>query len=323
MILKLIQLVPENTKIDFFGHRFYAMFASLIIIGGSLLCVAVKGLNFGIDFTGGTVIEIQVKEDPNLSALRTELNELGLGDVSLQEFGEKRDLMIRLPQQEGGPEEQQAAINKVQESLNSHFGEGQVDFRRTEFVGPQVGDELKKDGLLAIIFAIMAIMGYIWIRFEWQYGVGSLLALIHDVVGIIGLFSLTQMHFDLSTLAAILLVAGYSINETVIIFDRIRENMRRFKKMPMPEIINLSINNTLPRTVMTSGSTILALLALWLFGGEVIRSFTSALFFGILIGTHSSYFVSSQALFYLKLRPDTALDKEEDGEEADAAPTKA
>lgn len=320
MILKLIQLVPENTKIDFFGHRFYAMFASLVIIGGSLLCVGVKGLNFGIDFTGGTVIEIQVQVDPDLTKLRTDLNVLELGDISIQEFGEKRDLMIRLPQQEGGPEAQQAAINTVQTSLAQHFGEGKVEFRRTEFVGPQVGEELKKDGFFAVLFAILAIMGYIWIRFEWQYGIGSLLALIHDVVGILGLFALTQMHFDLSTLAAILLVAGYSINETVIIFDRIRENMRRFKKMPMPEIINLSINNTLPRTVMTSGSTILAILALWLFGGEVIRSFTSALFFGILIGTHSSYFVSSQALFYLKLRPDTSA-KDEDADEA--APSQA
>ncbi len=306
MILKLIQLVPEGTKIDFFGHRFYAMFASLIIIGGSLLCLGVKGLNFGIDFTGGTVLEIQVQADPDLAKLRTELNGLELGDISIQEFGEKRDLMVRLPQQDGGPEQQQAAIQKVQQNLTTHFGEGKIEFRRVEFVGPQVGEELKKDGFLAILFAILAIMGYIWIRFEWQYGIGSLLALIHDVVGILGLFSLTQMHFDLSTLAAILLVAGYSINETVIIFDRIRENMRKFKKTRMPDIINLSINQTLPRTVMTSGSTILAIFALWMFGGEVIRSFTSALFVGILIGTHSSYFVSSQALFYLKLRPDTA-----------------
>ncbi len=317
MILKLIQLVPEGTKIDFFGHRFYAMLASFVIIVGSFSCLAVKGLNFGIDFTGGTLIEIQVQADPDLAKLRSELNALEMGDISLQEFGDKRDLMVRLPQQDGGPEAQQAAIAKVQQSLNSHFGEGKVEVRRTEFVGPQVGEELKKDGFMAIVFSTLAIMGYIWFRFEWQFGIGSLLALVHDVVGILGLFSLTQMHFDLSTLAAILLVAGYSINETIIIFDRIRENMRKFKKMPMPDIINLSINQTLPRTVMTSGSTILAIFALWLFGGEVIRSFTSALFLGILIGTHSSYFVSSQTLFYLKLRPDTA------GEDADDIGTEA
>lgn len=303
MIIKLIQLVPDNLKIDFFGHRFYAFLASLIIIGGSTLCLATKGLNFGIDFTGGTVIEIRVQEAPDLAHMREILNALDLGEVSLQEFGGDKDLMVRMRQQEGGPEEQQAAIQKVQNALTATVGEGKVEFRRTEFVGPQVGKELKRDGFMAVVIAILGIMAYIWFRFEWQYGVGSLAALIHDVMGILGLFSLTQMHFDLSTLAAILLVSGYSINETVIIFDRIRENLRKYKKMPLPDIINISINGTLPRTVMTSGSTILAILALWLFGGEVIRSFTSALFFGILIGTHSSYFVSSQALYYLRLRP--------------------
>ena len=310
MIIKLIQLVPESLKIDFFGHRFYAFLASLVILGGSSACLMVKGLNFGIDFTGGTVIEFQVQEDPNLSELRESLNDLGLGEISLQEFGDTRSLMVRMRQQEGGPEAQQAAILKVQDTITTEFEAGKVEFRRTEFVGPQVGKELKRDGFLAIMFSMLCIMGYIWFRFEWQYGIGSMAALVHDVMGILGLFSLTQMHFDLSTLAAILLVAGYSINETVIIFDRIRETLRKYKKMPMPEIINYSINSTLPRTVMTSGSTILAIAALWLFGGEVIRSFTSALFFGILIGTHSSYFVSAQALYYLKLRPNPAATPE-------------
>ncbi|MGZ9097086.1 MAG: protein translocase subunit SecF [Micavibrio sp.] len=302
MILKLIQLIPPNTKIDFFGHRFYAVFASLIIIGGSLTCLAVKGLNFGIDFSGGTVMEIQAPVDPDLAKLRTVLNDLEIGDVSLQEFGGARDLMIRLPQQEGGPAEQQAAIEKVHVALDQSFGDEKVDYRRTEFVGPQVGKELKRTGLIAVLVAMMGIMGYIWFRFEWQYGIGAMLALMHDVIGILGLFSLTQMHFDLSTLAAILLVAGYSINETVIIFDRIRETLRKFRKMPMEDIINFSINSTLSRTLMTSGSTLLAIFALWLFGGEVIRSFVSALFAGILIGTHSSYFVSSLSLYYLNLR---------------------
>ncbi len=302
MILQFIKMLPENTKIDFFGHRFYAVFASLIIIGGSLTCLAVKGLNFGIDFTGGTVMEIQTPVDPDIAALRAGLNTLGLGEVSIQEFGHIRGLMIRMRQQEGGPEQQQAAIEKVRASIDAVYGAGETDFRRTEFVGPQVGKELKRDGAMAILIALLGIMGYIWFRFEWQYGVGSMLALLHDVIGILGLFSLTQMHFDLSTLAAILLVAGYSINETVIIFDRIRETLRKFKKLPMDEIINYSINSTLSRTIMTSGSTLLAIFALWLFGGEVIRSFVSALFFGILIGTHSSYFVSSLSLYYLNLR---------------------
>lgn len=304
MIIQFLQLVPPNTKIDFFGHRFYAFMASLIILGGSALCLAINGLNFGIDFTGGTVIEIKTETPPDLPDLRRNLNSLELGEVSIQEFGTPDNLLIRMRQQEGGAEAQKAAIQKVQASLDEKFGAGKVDYRRTEFVGPQVGKELKIAGLLAVLVAMTGIMAYIWFRFNWQYGVGAMLALLHDVVGIVGLFSLTQMHFDLSTVAAILLVAGYSINETIIIFDRLRETLRKYKKMPMPEVINHSINSTLPRTLMTSGSTLLAIFALWLFGGEVIRSFVSALFLGILIGTHSSYFVSAQALYYLKLRPD-------------------
>jgi preprotein translocase subunit SecF len=306
MILKFIEFVPHDTKIDFFGHRFYALFASLIILGGSFFFLTVKGLNFGIDFSGGTVIEIKTETTPDLSHMRETLNGLGLGEVSIQEFGTPDNLLIRMKQQEGDDvaAAQKAAIEKVQATLNEEFGEGKVDYRRTEFVGPQVGKELKIAGLLAVLIAISGIQAYIWIRFNWQYGVGAMLALIHDVVGILGLFAVTQMHFDLSTLAAILLVAGYSINETVIIFDRVRETLRKYKKMPMQDVINYSINSTLPRTLMTSGSTILAILALWLFGGEVIRSFVSALFLGILIGTHSSYFVSSLSLYYLKLRPE-------------------
>jgi preprotein translocase SecF subunit len=287
----------------------------LIIIGGSIFCLSVKGLNFGIDFSGGTVIEIATPVDPDLAQLRKQLEELHIGEVPIQELGNKRSLMLRFPQQADAAA-QQAAIDKIHAVLDAAFpaptpAEGVdaaaapksgVDYRRTEFVGPQVGEELKKDGLMAVIFALAAIQAYIWLRFNWQYGIGAMLALIHDVVGILGLFSLTQMPFDLSTLSAILLVAGYSINETVIIFDRVRETLRKYRKMPMKDVINYSINSTLPRTIMTSGSTLLALLALWLFGGLVIRSFVSALFLGILIGTHSSYFVSTPSLYYLKLR---------------------
>ena len=238
MIISLFPLVPHDTKIDFFGHRFYAFMASMIIIGGSLLCLSIKGLNFGIDFTGGTLIEIAVPVDPDLGALREDLKGLQLGEVPIQEFGAKRSLMIRLAQQGGGPDVQKAAIEKVLGELDKTFGAGKVDYRRIEFVGPQVGKELKRDGALAIIVAIGGIVAYILFRFRWQYGVGAFLALLHDVIGILGLFSLTQMPFDLSTLSAILLVAGYSINETVIIFDRVRETLRKYKKTPMQEIIN-------------------------------------------------------------------------------------
>ena len=302
MIIKFLPLVPHDTKINFFGHRFYALFASLIIIGGSVLCLSMKGLNLGIDFTGGTVMEIAVPVDPDLQQVREDLHKLELGEVPIQELGSKRSLTIRFGEQDGGPEANKLAIEKVHSALDARFGAGQVDYRRTEFVGPQVGKELKTAGLIAVLIAIAGIQGYIWLRFNWQYGVGALLALIHDVVGILGLFSLTQMAFDLSTLSAILLVAGYSVNETIIIFDRVRETLRKYRKMAMDEVINFSINSTLSRTIMTSGSTLLALLALWLFGGLVIRSFVSALFIGILIGTPSSSFVSSISLFYLKLR---------------------
>ncbi|MDB5492424.1 MAG: Protein-export rane protein SecF [Micavibrio sp.] len=302
MILSFIKFVPENTKIDFFGHRWYAFLMSVVIIFGTTFSLATKGLNLGIDFTGGTMIEIQTPVDPDIASLRERLNDLKVGDITIQEFGAKRDLMLRVPQQQGGLDEQQAAIQKIHDVIDATYKDGKVDYRRTEFVGPQAGDELKQTSLIAIIISMLGIMGYIWWRFEWQYGVGAMLAIFHDVVGTLGLFSITGMHFDLATLAAILLIAGHSINDTVIIYDRVREILRKYKKMPMDEVINLAINQTLPRTIMTSGLTLLAVIALWIFGGEVIRSFVAALFFGILIGTHSSYFVASPALYYLHLR---------------------
>lgn len=306
MIIKLLQLIPEGTKIDFFGHRFYGLLASFIIIGGTILCLATKGLNFGIDFTGGTLIEIAVEVEPDTAGLRHDLNGLGLGEISIQEFGGPKNLLVRMPQQTGGPEAQQAAINGVHNAIGKKYGEGKVDFRRTEFVGPQVGQELKKTAMWAILFSMVGIMGYVWVRFEWQYGVGAIVALIHDVVGTLGLFSFTQMQFDLATLAAVLLVGGYSINDTVIIFDRVRENLRKYKKASVGDMINLSINQTLNRTAMTAFTTMLALLALYLFGGEVIRGFVAALFFGVAIGVHSSYFIACPPLHYLKVRRSTA-----------------
>lgn len=318
MIIKLIQLVPENTKFDFFGHRFYGFAASLVIIFGTIFCLYTKGLNFGVDFTGGTVIEIQTQDKPDLHPLRGLMKELNLGEISMQEFGERNEVLIRLPQQDGGEEAQQAAAGKVRETLESHFGQGKVELRRVEFVGPQVGDELKKTALWAILISMGGILAYVWFRFEWQYGMGAISALIHDVVGTVGLFSVTQMQFDLATLAAVLLVAGYSINDTVIIFDRVRENMRRYKKIPVGDVINLSINQTLNRTAMTAVMTMLALLALWLFGGEVIRGFVAALFFGIAIGVHSSYFIACPPLHYFKLRPAPKNDEPSGAESAEA-----
>lgn len=300
-MFKGIKFVPDNTHFDFIGHALWAYVLSAIIIIGSFVAIAVNGLNFGIDFTGGTLIEIRTEQAPDLSLMRSELNNLDLGDVSLQEFGAPNDILIRLPQQDGDETVQQAAIEKVRATLDANF-QG-VEYRRTEFVGPQVGEELKRDALYAIIFSILGIMGYIWVRFEWQFGVSSLVALFHDVIGTVGLFALTGMPFDLTSLAAVLMVAGYSVNDTVVIFDRIREMLVKYRKKPMPEIINIAINSTLARTIMTGMTTLLALACLWVFGGEVIRGFVVSLVFGIIIGTHSSIFVAAPILLYMNVRP--------------------
>ncbi len=309
--MKSIRLVPEETNIDFIGKRFIAFALSFLIIVGSFGLVFSKGLNFGIDFTGGTVIEIRVPETPDLGAMRALLNGLELGAISIQEFGEETDIMIRLPQQDGGEEVQQLAIGKVHEALDKNFSSaGAIDYRRTEFVGPQVGEELKKAGGLAVLWSLIGILAYIWIRFEWQFGVAAIVALTHDTVATVGLFALTQMEFNLSTLAAVLMIAGYSINDTVVVFDRVRENLRKYKKTPLVELFNMSVNQMLSRTLMTSLTTLLALVALYLFGGAVIQGFISALIFGIVIGTYSSIYVASPVLLFLNVRRNPEETKE-------------
>lgn len=314
-----LKLVPDETNIDFIGKRFLAFIFSALLIAGSIFLVATKGLNFGIDFTGGTIIEIRIDEAPNMGDLRNELNELELGAISIQEFGEPTDLMIRMPQQDGDSDAQQAAIEKVRLSLDGHFGDGEVEYRRTEFVGPQVGEELKKAGGLAILWSLFGILAYIWFRFEWQFGVAAIVALAHDAIATVGFFALTQMQFDLSTVAAVLMIAGYSINDTVVVFDRIRENMRKYKKKPIGELFNLSVNQMLSRTLMTSLTTLLALVALYLFGGEVIRGFVDALIFGIAIGTFSSIFVASPVLIYLNVRRSDVIGDEKNNNAAEQA----
>jgi preprotein translocase subunit SecF len=312
----MLKWVPENTAIDFIAKRFFAFTLSGILLLGSVVMLFTNGLNFGIDFTGGTLVEVRVSEEtPDLGVLRNELNDLDLGTISIQEFGAPNDLMIRLPEQEGDATVQQAAINKVRAALDGKFES--VDYRRTEFVGPQVGKELKKKGMYAVLFSILGMLVYIWFRFEWQFSVAAIVALVHDSLATIGLFALTQMEFNLSTVAAILMIAGYSINDTVVVFDRIRENLRKFKKMAVREVLNNSINQTLSRTLMTSITTMLALIALWVFGGEVIRGFVNALIFGIIIGTYSSIFVASPILTFLNIRR-KKTDEETKGEQDQA-----
>jgi preprotein translocase SecF subunit len=246
--------------------------------------------------------------------MRGALSGLGLGEVALQEFGDPRDVLIRVERQAGDATAQQRAVDEVKKALNREIGTG-ISYRRVEFVGPKVSDELKEAGTIAVLLAVFCMLVYIWFRFEWQFSVGAVIALVHDVVLTIGVFSLTRLEFNLSIIAALLTIVGYSINDTVVVYDRVRENMRKYKKLPLPALLNQSVNETLSRTVMTSVTTLLALIALYIFGGQVIRDFSFAMIWGVLVGTYSSIFVAAPTLLYLKVR-EGALDlgKPDDGE---------
>ena len=307
--MRALHLVPADINLQFISKKsLFFMFSALIILASIGLYVT-KGLNFGIDFKGGILIEVKTTGPADLGQMRRTTSSLGLGDVGLQEFGAPDEVLIRIQLQEGGEKGQQAAINMIKEAL----GDKVAEYRRTEFVGPKVSDELLWDGLSAVAIALSAIMVYIWFRFEWQFGVCALGALIHDVITTIGLFALLGMEFNLTTVAAILTIAGYSINDTVVVFDRVRENIRRYKKMPMGELLNLSVNGTLSRTVMTSVTTLLALLALYLLGGEVIRGFSLAMIWGVVIGTYSSICLAVPLLMFMNVHRG-AIAGDDDGE---------
>lgn len=301
-MIKAFRMIPDGTHFDIVSYRFVCFALSAILVIGAFSVIVTKGLSFGIDFTGGTLVELRIDQAPNLDDMRKKLNSMSIGGVSIQEFGSAEELLIRIPEQEGGLEAQQEAVSKVQNLFNTIYGEEAVDYRRTEFVGPQVGAELIQAGTYAMLFSILGILAYVTFRFEWQFGVASVAALFHDMMITIGFFAVTGLEFNLSTVAAVLMVAGYSINDTVVVFDRIRENLRKFKKMEFVELLNLSVNQTLSRTVLTSFTTLLALFALYGFGGEVIRGFVIALIFGIVIGTYSSIFVAGTLLTYLGIR---------------------
>ncbi|OKH89877.1 protein translocase subunit SecF [Thalassospira sp. TSL5-1] len=311
--MKPLHMVPDDVNIPFLKFRklFYIFSLSMVIVSGVLFFT--KGLNFGIDFRGGILLEIKTEGPADVTALRTNLGSLGLGDVSIQQFGEPDDVLIQLQRQDGDEKAQMAALETVTKAL----GDG-VSIRRSELVGPKVGGELKEAGLYSVVISLALIMIYIWLRFEWQFAVASVVALLHDVIITVGLFVVSGIQFDLATLAAILTVGGYSINDTVVVFDRIREFMRKYRKMDLPELLDLSINTTLSRTVMTSFTTLLALIALFLFGGEAIRGFTFALIFGIVVGTYSSICVASPLLVVLKLRRKIPEGEEASTEEANA-----
>jgi len=304
-----IKLVPEKTNIQFLKYRFMAFGLSVLLIIGSAAMFFGPGLNKGIDFEGGILIEVEMPQAPDLGNMRGSLGDLGLGQVSLQTFGSDKDILIRVQKQPGGAEAQQEAVAVVKTQLNSDFSD-EISYRRVEFVGPTVSEELVWAAIEAVIVAVFAILVYIWLRFEWHYSVGAIIALMHDVILTIGMFALTGIEFNLASVAAILTIVGYSINDTVVVYDRIRENFRRYKKMEVSELINFSINETLARTTMTSLTTLLALISLYIFGGEVIRGFATAMIFGVVVGTYSSIFVAAPVLLQTGL---THRSEEDDG----------
>ena len=301
-----LKLVPSETSIDFLRLRMPALGFSGLLVAASIAMFAIIGLNLGIDFRGGILIEARSTEGPaDIGGVRADLGKLGLGDISLQGFGTETDVLVRVQRQDGDETAQIAAI----EAITATLGEG-YEIRRTEFVGPTVGAELAEKGIWAVVCALLAIMVYIWFRFEWQFSIAAIMALAHDVLSTIGLFALTGFEFNLATVAAILTIAGYSINDTVVVFDRVRENLRRYKSYEQPAILNMSLNETLSRTVMTSVTTLLALLAIVLFGGAVLRDFALAMMWGVLIGTYSSVFVAVGMLAFFDLK--RHLDEDDD-----------
>ena len=296
--MRALRLIPLGTTVPFMRWRKVAMGLSMLGILASVAMFLIMGLNFGIDFRGGILIEVRTVGPANIQSMRDTLNGLGIGEASLQEFGQNTDVLIRIQRQDGDDAEQQVAVNAARQAMASNFGD--IEYRRVEFVGPQVSSELIEKGVTAVLVALAAMLIYIWLRFEWQFSVGAVLALIHDLVLTLGLFSVTQLDFGLPIVAALLTIVGYSMNDTVVIYDRVRENLRKYKKLPLIELLDKSLNQTLSRTVMTSVTTLLALFALYLVGGEVIAGFTLAMIWGVVVGTYSSIFVAAPLLLYLE-----------------------
>ncbi|MBO6725224.1 MAG: protein translocase subunit SecDF [Rhizobiaceae bacterium] len=311
-----VKFVPDDTKIRFMRYRnmAFTVSAALSILAAALFFTV--QMNMGIDFRGGSLIEVQAKqESANIGDVRSRLEQLNLGEVQVQEFGSPQDLLIRIGAQDGGDSAEQSALRLVQNELEDDY-----EFRRVEVVGPTISAELAQAGTIAVIAALFAMLVYIWLRFEWQFAVGAIVATLHDVVLVIGFYVVSGLEFNLSSIAAVLTVVGYSINDTVVVYDRIRENLRKFKKMALPDLIDLTVNQTLSRTTLTGATTLVALTALWYFGGEVIASFTLAMIVGVVIGTYSSIFIAGPLLILFKLRPESF---QADIEHKPGAPTEA
>jgi len=315
-----MQLLKQSLNIDFLGRRKIAWIISIILLLASIVSLSMRGLNFGIDFTGGTIVEVGYSQNVELALVREALATAQFDDVIVQHFGTAKDVLIRLPASESVKASE--ISNQVLRALENT---GELSMRRVEFVGPQVGDELRDDGGLAVLYALVAILIYVMLRFEFRFSLGAVAALVHDVLLTVGFFSITQAPFDLTVLAAVLAVIGYSLNDTIVVFDRIRENFRKMRKATPIEVINDSINQTLSRTIMTSLTTLFVLLALFFVGGEVIHSFALALLVGVLIGTYSSIYIASSLLVLLNVTAKDLFDedKEDESEGDDSRPTDA
>lgn len=296
-----IHFMQKKTSFDFMGKRWVGFAISIALTIGSFGLMATQGLNLGIDFTGGILMEARTEDVADLGKMRDILNGQGFGEISLQNFGSDKDVLIRV--QTSKDVEQAQVVQHAKALLTAAIPS--IEYRKLDYVGPTVGAELVQSGIMATVLAFGAIMAYVWFRFEWQYGVGAILALLHDSITVLGFFALTRFEFGLPALAAVLTIVGYSINDSVVIYDRIRENMRKYKKMPVSDLLNLSMNETISRTILTASTTLLASLALAFFGGEVLEGFSWAMVFGILIGTYSSIYISAPALIYLNLRANT------------------
>lgn len=303
MFQPILRYMPHEFRWDVVGTRFYWYVFTMALVVISLVSIATRGFNFGIDFAGGVLIEARGEQVVDLGKLRGELGSLGLGEVGIANFGDTgRDVMIRVAQQPGGDAAQTAALKKVQDKLTPGF-----DIRKTDVVGPKVGAELIISGALAVALALIAIAIYVWFRFEWQFALGTCLALCSDVLTTLGVFSLFRLDFDLTTVAAVLTIAGYSVNDSIVVYDRVRELLRKYKKMALPELLNLAVNRVMPRTLLTVFTVLLTVLALLFFGGKVLQGFSIAMLWGLFVGTFSSIRVGMPVLLYLDLRRDEDL----------------
>jgi len=317
--MKLLKLVPDNTNVDFMRWRQVALVLSVAATLAALALVAVRGLNLGVDFVGGQMIRATFAQPVNVEQLRSEVGQLNLGDASIQEFGGPRSYQIRLPHPEGGDAAANRAASQVRAMIERNYPGARID--SVETVSGKVSDELAFDGAMAIALAMLGVAIYIWFRFEWHFGVGALMTLFHDVSMMLGFFALTQLQVDLNIVAAFLAIVGYSLNDTVVIYDRIRENLRKYRKMAIVSLLNLSLNETLSRTIVTSVSILLALGMLLLFGPEVLFPLTLAIFLGTVIGTYSSIYISSPALVWLGLSPDSFVKSETSDEVPGSQPS--